>query len=284
MPKPGAAPAPVRRKRLAVRFAPGRRGIALLVRVQAADRVHHPLAVLLPLLLFALEGLEKARLDDDAAHLRGDRAQQAQLVRREPPAPQRLHDQDAERCALLGDRHAEERVVALLAGLGEVLVARVRQRIDDHHRLVLLDDHAGEAFVDAHRHLADGGALETGGRPQRQPLILGIEEVERADLGAHLLGDDLDDVLERLLEILRMTGERTDVLEQREPVALAPAVTRHRLARGGFSVAHHVHDRGRIAACSDDVRAEGGVPRNPDDRTMRRPHCCTSSRKSGGAS
>ena len=167
-----------------------------------------------------------------AAHLRRDGAQQPHLVAREAAAPQRLHDQHAERRAALDDRHAEERVVALLAGLREELVARVGERIDDHHRLELLDHHAGQAFADRHRHLADGAALETGGRPQREPLGPRIEQVDRADVGARALGDHLDDPLQRLLEVLGARGGRGDVLEDGEAVAALAGLRRVRRAPG----------------------------------------------------
>ena len=123
------------------------------------------------------------------ATLRRDGAQEPDLAARELPAPQRLHDQHAERRAALEDRDAEERVVALLARLREELVARVGHGIDDHHRLELLDDHAGEALADAHRHLADGAAVEAGGGAQGEALRrAGLEQIDRAHVGARCAG------------------------------------------------------------------------------------------------
>src|SRR5207245_237495 len=83
-------------------------------------------------------------------------------------ASARPHDPHAERRAALDDRHAEEGVVFLLAGIREELVAGMGDRIDRHHRLELLDRHAGEPLLDAHRHLADRVPIETDGRPQRE--------------------------------------------------------------------------------------------------------------------
>src|SRR5689334_13529325 len=91
--------------------------VGRLVRVQPPDRVDHPRAILLALLLLALERLEETRLHDDAARLRRDRAQESELVRRETPAPERLHDEHTERTTPLRDRHAEKRMVTLLTGL-----------------------------------------------------------------------------------------------------------------------------------------------------------------------
>src|SRR5207302_3525862 len=193
----------------------------LLVGLQALDRRDHAAAVLATLLLLRLEVLEQPRLDDDAAHLPGDRAQEPYLVAREPPAAERLDHQHAHRRAALGDRHADEGMVFLLAGLREVLVPGMRAGIDRHHRLALLDPHAGETFLDAHRPLPDGALLEPRRRPEREALRARVEDVQRAHLRPHALGDHLDDALERLLEILRARGDRADVLENGETVGAA---------------------------------------------------------------
>src|SRR5207247_161542 len=193
----------------------------LLVGLQALDRRDHAAAVLATLLLLRLEVLEEPRLDDDAAHLAGDRAQEPHLVTREPAAAERLDHQHAHRRAALGDRDADEGMVFLLAGLREVLVPGMRDGIDRHHRLALLDHHAGETCLDAHRHLADGALLEPRRRPEREALRARVEDVQRAHLRPHALGDHLDDALERLLEILRARGDRADVLENGETVGAA---------------------------------------------------------------
>src|SRR6185295_567545 len=96
-----------------------------LVRLKALDRRDHPAPVLAALLLFALQVLEEPRLHDDAAHLHRDGAQEADLVAREAPPAERLHDQDTDRRAALDDRDAQERVILLLARLREELVARM---------------------------------------------------------------------------------------------------------------------------------------------------------------
>src|SRR6185503_4199056 len=150
--------------------------VLLLVRLEALDRRDHAAAILAPLLLLGLQVLGETRLRDDAADLRRDGAEEADLVAREAPAPERLHDQHADRHAALDDRHAEEGMVLLLARLREELVAGMRDGIDRHHRLELLDRHAGEAFLDAHRDLADGAPLETRRGPEGQALRPLIED------------------------------------------------------------------------------------------------------------
>src|SRR5207237_10090460 len=106
-------------------------------------------------------------------------------------------------------------------------------------RLHLLDRHAGEAFLDAHRDLADRARREARGRPQRQALRARIQDVERADVGAGALGDHLDDALERLLQVLGPRGDRADVLDAGEALG----------ARGLLAHAT-THVRGRLAVLS----------------------------------
>jgi hypothetical protein len=145
----------------------GRLGLVLLlVRLESLDRRDHAAPVLPPFFLLGLQVLGQPRLRDDASHLRRDGAKEADLVAREAPAAERLHDQHADRRAALDDRHAEEGVVFLLARFRKELVTGVRDGVDGHHRLELLDRHAGEAFLDAHVDLADRAPLEDRSWPR----------------------------------------------------------------------------------------------------------------------
>src|SRR5262249_44229078 len=95
-----------------------RRGVRrLLVGLQPLDGVDHAAAVVATLLLAVLDLLQQARLDDDAAHLRRDGTQDAQLVGGELPAPERLHHEHAERRLALDHGNADEGVELLLARL-----------------------------------------------------------------------------------------------------------------------------------------------------------------------
>ena len=232
--QPGPGPPPRR---------PGRSRTRLLVRLQPLDRGDHPPPVLAALLLLGLQVLQEPRLHDDAAHLGGDRAQEPDLVRREATPAQGLHHQHPDRGAALDDRDAEEGVVALLAGLGEELVAGMRRGIDGHHRLELLDRHAGEPFLDAHRDLADRAPFEAGRRPQCEPLRARIEDVERADVGARALRHHLYDALERLLEIFRARRERADVLQDGEAMAAASRLRSSTPRAAGRLAGLRIHPR-----------------------------------------
>ena len=65
------------------------------------------------------ELLQRARLADDRRELRAGRHQHAHVVGVEDARLDRLHDQHALQQAAIDDRHAEERVVRILAGLAE---------------------------------------------------------------------------------------------------------------------------------------------------------------------
>ena len=69
---------------------------------------------------------ERARLADDRRELRAGHRQHPHVVGAEGARLDRLHDEHALQQAAIDDRHAEERAVGILAGLGKVLEARMR--------------------------------------------------------------------------------------------------------------------------------------------------------------
>ena len=95
-------------------------------------------------------------------------------------------------------------MIALLAGLGKIFVARMADRVGNVDRRVLLDNQPDQPFVDPHRHFADRIAIEADRRAQHQALALRIEQVERADLGLHSAGDRVDNLVEGLAQVVGM--------------------------------------------------------------------------------
>src|SRR5262249_39177521 len=81
-----------------------------------------------------------------------------------------------------------------------------------------------------HLDAADGTALKAGRGPEGERLGLRVEQVERADLGAHPLRDHLDDAVQGLLEVLGLADQRADVLEEAQAVARSDAACRRVLA------------------------------------------------------
>ncbi|MNN56482.1 hypothetical protein D3C81_1714180 [compost metagenome] len=94
---------------------------------------------------------------------------------------------------MVDDRRAEEGGVALLAGLGEVAEARVAGGVLEVERLLAGTDQADQALARGHADLADGVLVEALGGHQHEAVALRIEQVHRADLGAHGCAHALDD-------------------------------------------------------------------------------------------
>ena len=113
-------------------------------------------------------------------------------------------------------------MIALLAGLGKILVARMTDSVGDREHVGLFDNGADQSLVGAHRDFADRVAIESESRTQHQPFALRIEKIERADLDLHALCDRLDDLVEGLAQIGGgFATDRGDILDQSELVAIS---------------------------------------------------------------
>ncbi|MNO83764.1 hypothetical protein D3C76_750860 [compost metagenome] len=157
----------------------------------------------------ALAGLAQAAdrtgrlgVGDDPGELRAHGHQEGFLALVELAFFLLLHDQDAHHPAVVDDRRAEEGGVALLAGLGEVAVARVFGGVLQVERFLAAADQADQALVRRHAHLADGALVQAIGRHQHEAVGVRIQQIDRADLRPHRLLDALHDDAQRRLEIL----------------------------------------------------------------------------------
>jgi hypothetical protein len=194
----------------------------LFVILELAVGLYHPAAILLALLLAGGEGFAEPEMRQDLRDLRRRSAQQRGLGAREAPARQGLRHQHPD--GLLPpflDRNPEKRVESFLAGFGEVFVARMAHRVGDRHRLAFFDHQPNQPLAHAHRHSSDRLAVETHGCAQDQPLALGIEQIQRADLRLHPLGDRRDDLVESFAQGgMGLAGNRGDFLDQGESIAI----------------------------------------------------------------
>jgi hypothetical protein len=109
-----------------------------------------------------------------------------------------LHHDDAHEQAALEHRGAEERVIQVLAGLREVLEARVSRGVGYHERRELLGRQAHQPFVQTHPHAAHARRIEADGGRQLEVPAIGVEQIDRADVALELLLDGACDVGERL--------------------------------------------------------------------------------------
>ena len=106
-----------------------------------------------------------------------------------------LHHEDPERIAAAQDRYAEKREIDLLSGLGLVREGRMRLRIGQRQGLGAGRDEADQPLSLAHRGLVDGLPIEPlGGIEFEAPV--GVEHVDRADLGHHVESDLNHDLVE----------------------------------------------------------------------------------------
>ena len=138
------------------------------------------------------------------------------IVVAEGPRLRRLHDEHALQHAAIDDRHAEERAVGILAGLAEVLEPRVLRRVRDEHRPQLLGDQPGQPFADAHLHQPDALRPQADGGRQHQRGAIGLEQVDRADVGVEPLLDQVDDVGQRFRGIAAAGDQLADLFERPE--------------------------------------------------------------------
>src|SRR6202166_2403224 len=91
----------------------------------------------------------------------GGGAEQANLALVEFAPLQGLRDQHSERLLVpVENRDAEKSVIALLASLGKVLVARMTDRVGHVNRFIFLKNQSDQPFADTHRDFANRFAIE----------------------------------------------------------------------------------------------------------------------------
>ncbi len=146
---------------------------------------------------------------------RGDHLHRLDLVLGIGPARPVLHRQHAHDLAGAQDRHAQERVVDLLAGLGEIAEVGVALRVGGVDDLALGGDGADQALADSHPGLVHRLGGKADGGEQLQHLA-GAVEVDRAHLGHEVGRDQPDDAVEALLRADRL-GHHLDQPPQQHP-------------------------------------------------------------------
>ena len=107
-----------------------------------------------------------------------------------------LHDQHAEHAPGAHDRHAGQRMVDLLARLRAVGELRMALRVGERQRPGVGGDVADQALADPQARAVHGRGIEALGGEQLEHLA-GAQQVDRADLGHHLVGDQAHDLAQR---------------------------------------------------------------------------------------
>jgi ribosomal protein S14 len=116
--------------------------------------------------------------------------------------PDGLHHQHTEGKAANDKRCGEERGVALLAGFREVAKVGVVLGAVQREWLTRVGDLPDEPFTAGQSHIADGTLLEPLGGSQHEAVRAGLAQVDRADVRVETLGDQVDDIAKRLVEIV----------------------------------------------------------------------------------
>ena len=120
-----------------------------------------------------------------------------------------LNRENPDRHTSNDQRHRHERLEAFLTGLGEVSVIGMLARVLDDDRLAALrcqpDESLSEAQFDpTHRFPVKS---HRGTEPQAVQIRAG-QQIDRTDVGVEALGHEVDDVAERLIQVV---GARDDL-------------------------------------------------------------------------
>ncbi len=79
--------------------------------------------------------------------------------------------------------------------------------------LAALRRHADEALAEGQPDVADGLGVEADRGAERQMTEIGVRQIERTDIRVEALGHEVDDVRQRLLEVVRPRDDLGDVSE-----------------------------------------------------------------------
>ena len=126
----------------------------------------------------------------------------------------------------------------------------MRRGVGDDLRPQLLGDQAGQAFGQPHADAADALGPQADGRGQHQVGAIGLEQVDRADVGVEPPLNQVDDVGQRLGGVAALRDEPADFLERPEQRVL--------VAR------RHVSDAHRASDCNwddDSTESKNAAPR-----------------------
>ena len=98
----------------------------------------------------------------------------------------------------------------------KVLEARMRRRVGDDLRPQLLGDQSGQAFGQPHADAADALRPQADGRGEHQVGAIGLEQVDRADVGLEPALDQVDDVGQRFGGVAALRDQPADFFERPE--------------------------------------------------------------------
>jgi hypothetical protein len=83
----------------------------------------------------------------------------------------------------------------------------------DGDHLAALRGETDQTLTEGQAHNADGFLSQTNRRTQRQVFQIGVAQVDTADVCVQPLGDQIGDIRQRLLEIVRPRDDLSDVCQ-----------------------------------------------------------------------
>ena len=158
----------------------------------------------------------EARVLDRAGDERGGRHEQHDLGVGELARRFGVERDRADRVAAAPeDRDRDERLEPLLLELGDVLDARILERVlADERRLPVLDRPPGEPLAAQQLDLADERRVRRGRRAEHELLPVAVEQVDEAGVNRARLREQAHDALEHLSELERRPDRRDDLVEK----------------------------------------------------------------------
>ena len=124
-----------------------------------------------------------------------------------------LDDENAERSAGAQNRHAEEGIVDLLAGLREIFESGVLLGFRQVERTCPRGDRADKALAEAQGGAVDRRRVQADRRVEFQNAV-GAQHVGGAHFGDHVLGDLAHDPVEPLLRLHRLRHDLAEPLQE----------------------------------------------------------------------
>ena len=88
---------------------------------------------------------------------------------------------------------------------------------------MLLGDEAGQALGQSHAHAADALGAQADGRRQHEIGAIGLEQVDRADVGLEPPLNQMDDVVEGFRRVAARRDQPADFFERPEVRVLVAA-------------------------------------------------------------